>query len=239
MKRTTVGRFWAYVGVGLALGISLAGNIAAAYLRDKDPSWVALGFSAIPPAVGFLAIEIVNHNPWDNESWGKAITRVMLFVVAPGAACVSFVHLTTVALSGQVKVPENLETILDWMTAILTALLIDGLIVGSTGALLLRAKAPVIIEPVIMTTPEPAKTPAAAQVPARAPQRAVGGKKRYAAQDHPLWADWLAAHQAGAPWDAAMVVKEMARVCGTTIEAPAARALVSRWRKAAEPSTST
>lgn len=140
IPRTTVGRFWGYVGIAMALGTSLAGNIYSARLHTPgtDPTNTEIAFAGLPPLVAFIAIELVNHNPWKSISWGKYITRVLLFVVAPGSALVSFVHLTLVGLNGQgVEVPDNLQKWLNIATAILTALLIDGLILGGTAALLL------------------------------------------------------------------------------------------------------
>jgi len=138
--RTTVGRFWGYSGVLIALLVSLAGNIESAKLHTPffDPSRVEYAFAGLPPLVAFISIEIVNHNPWANIAWGKWVTRVLLFVVAPGSALVSFVHLTLVGLhSLQVPIPDWLQMWLNIATAILTALLIDGLILGGTAALLL------------------------------------------------------------------------------------------------------
>jgi hypothetical protein len=147
--RTTVGRFWGYVGVLIALLVSLAGNVESAKLHTPffDPSRVEYAFAGLPPLVAFISIEIVNHNPWANITWGKWITRVLLFVVAPGSALVSFVHLTLVGFhSLQVTVPDDLQMWLNVATAVLTALLIDGLILGGTAALLLPVRKVTVIE---------------------------------------------------------------------------------------------
>jgi len=139
----TVGRIWGYLGVALALGTSLAGNVQSARLHtpDVDPSWTEYAFSALPPLVAFVGIELVNHNPWTRIWWGKYITRVLLFVVVPGSALVSFAHLTLVGLDASaVKVPDGLQDVLNIATAILTSLLVDGMILGGTGALLLPTK---------------------------------------------------------------------------------------------------
>lgn len=237
IKRTTVGRFWAYVGVMLALGVSLAGNVAAAYLRSKDPSWVELCFAGIPPAVAFLAIEIVNHNPWANAPWGGAITKVMLFVVAPGAAIVSFVHLTTVAMAGTVVMPQQMETVLAWVTAILTALLIDGLILGATGALLLP-KTRLITEEV--KSPASAPTAAAQAIPrpklvraslARQVGQQEKDRKRWPPREHPLWNDWLAARESGSPWTASDFVLQIKTRMDRDLTTAAAATLLGRWEK--------
>lgn len=139
----TVGRIWGYLGVALALGTSLAGNVQSARLHTPlvDPSWTEYAFSALPPLVAFVGIELVNHNPWTRIWWGKYITRVLLFVVVPGSALVSFAHLTLVGLDASaVKVPDGLQDVLNIATAILTSLLVDGMILGGTGALLLPTK---------------------------------------------------------------------------------------------------
>lgn len=141
----TVGRIWGYIGVALALGTSLAGNVQSARLHTplKEPSWTEFAFSALPPLVAFVGIELVNHNPWHHISWGKWITRVLLFVVVPGSALVSFAHLTLVGLdAANVAVPDRMMTVLNIATAILTSLLVDGMILGGTGALLLPVTDP-------------------------------------------------------------------------------------------------
>lgn len=150
----TVGRFWGYIGILIALSVSLAGNVTAAYLHDKEPTWVDLGFAGIPPLVAFLSVEIVNHNPWEGTRWGGTVKWVLLAVVAPAAAIVSFIHLTTVVITGRVHdlTPEG---VLNWVTAVLTALLIDGLMFGGTAALLLPPKPePVLITGVIESVPD-------------------------------------------------------------------------------------
>lgn len=143
IPRTTVGRFWGYVAIFIALTVSLAGNVTAAYLHDKDPEWVDIGFAGIPPLVAFLSIEIVNHNPWEGTDWGPRVRWFALGVVGPAAAVVSFIHLVTVALHGRFH-GLSPDGILVWTTAVLTALLIDGLMLIGTAALLLpKPKAPV------------------------------------------------------------------------------------------------
>jgi hypothetical protein len=136
----TVGRIWGYIGVALALGTSLAGNVQSSRLHTPlvDPSWTEYAFSALPPLVAFVGIELVNHNPWGHIWWGKYITRVLLFVVVPGSALVSFAHLTLVGLDAStVTMPDQMLTYLNIATAVLTSLLVDGMILGGTGALLL------------------------------------------------------------------------------------------------------
>lgn len=137
LPSTTVGRFWGYTGILIALSVSLAGNVAAAYLHDRTPTWVDLGFAGLAPLSAFISIEIVNHNPWADETWGRAVKWVLLAVVAPAAAVVSFIHLMTVVISGRVH-DSSAEGILTWITAALTALLIDGLMFGGTAALLIK-----------------------------------------------------------------------------------------------------
>lgn len=139
----TVGRIWGYIGVALALGTSLAGNVQSSRLHTPlvKPSLTEYAFSALPPLVAFVGIELVNHNPWGRIWWGKYITWVLLFVVVPGSALVSFAHLTLVGLDAAgVTIPSEMQTYLDIATAVLTALLVDGMILGGTAALLLPLK---------------------------------------------------------------------------------------------------
>ena len=213
---TTVGRFWGYVGVFLALGTSLAGNVASAKLHTpgEDPSMTEIAFAGLPPLVAFISIELVNHNLWARVPWGKWITRILLFVVAPGSALVSFVHLTLVGLhSLGVVVPTDLQQYLSIATAVLTALLIDGLILGGTAALLLPVEVPVEDE---IVDEEPKERPRAT-TPA-----------------HPAWSEWV---QFQAKEGREPTGKEMAAMAGVT--PGAARSLMSRWRRASEKVSTT
>jgi hypothetical protein len=153
--RTTVGRFWGYVSVLVALGVSLAGNVTAAYLHapalpqlpvpfvnaeavaQADPTWVDIGIAGLPPLAAFLLIELANHNPWADTKWGPRVVSVLLWVVAPASAVVSFIHLVSVVMHGKNADVTTWEGRLNWITAVLTALLIDGLMFGGTAALLL------------------------------------------------------------------------------------------------------
>jgi hypothetical protein len=155
IPRTTVGRFWGYVSVAVAMGVSLAGNLQAARLQTPDvpPTLVEYAFAGLPPLVAFGSIELVNHNRWEDAPWGKYIVRVLMGVVAPGSALVSFVHLATVSLDASgITLDGTVDKYLHWGTSILTALLIDGLVVGGTAALLLPKEAP---ETPIPATPLP------------------------------------------------------------------------------------
>ena len=137
IPRTTVGRFWGYVSVLVALGVSLAGNVTAAYLHSPDPTWVDIGIAGLPPLAAFLLIELANHNPWDDAKWGPRVVSVLLWVVAPASAVVSFIHLVSVVMHNRNSDIGTWDGRLNWLTAVLTALLIDGLMFGGTAALLL------------------------------------------------------------------------------------------------------
>jgi hypothetical protein len=146
----TVGRIWGYTAVTLALGTSLAGNVQSAALHTPfiDPTRTEIAFAGLPPLVAFVSIELVNHNPWANVPWGRYITWVLMGVVAPGSALVSFAHLTLVGLaSQQVTVGDATMKWLNIATAVLTSLLVDGAILGGASALLLPPKPVVVAEP--------------------------------------------------------------------------------------------
>lgn len=264
MKRTTVGRFWGYVSVFIALTVSLAGNVTAALLHQQevdpsiDPSRVDIGFAGLPPLAAFLVIELVNHNPWVNTTWGPKVMKILLAVVAPGSAVVSFLHLVTVVVHDRVT-DLSVQGVLTWVTAILTALLIDGLMFGGTAALLLpkspasQPSAPVAaigaypdwreeirrqFETSVVGPVAPAPTPPAAPrqaPPVRKPAPVVkAGQKRFPPRQHPLWAAWVAADRAGAPWSPERMVEQMREVMGRTISVPAAATMIGRWEKALE-----
>lgn len=260
LPRTTVGRFWGYTGILIALSVSLAGNVAAAYLHDRTPTWVDLGFAGLAPLSAFISIEIVNHNPWADETWGRAVKWVLLAVVAPAAAVVSFIHLMTVVISGRVH-DSSPEGVLTWITAALTALLIDGLMFGGTAALLIKplatrrdwegdltAEQAKVAELETLLEAQAALLEAATTVksPARAPRKpkppvVIGtlgaqeapeerDRKRWPPREHPLWDDFVAAKATG-PWTPADLQLEMKRRMNREISLPAATMQLVRWEK--------
>lgn len=252
LRWTTVGRFWGYVGVFLALGTSLAGNVESAKLHTPfiDPTRTEIAFAGLPPLVAFVSIELVNHNPWANIAWGKWITRVLLFVVAPGSALVSFVHLTLVGLhSLQVPIPADMQQYLNVATAVLTALLIDGLILGGTAALLLPVRTVTVIEHgnrghALPSGLEKLRDEMQAEFDAQRAQlvaaiehlqnerretrKAKAPAKRVPAArpSHPAWDQWV---QFQAREGREPTGREMAEMAG--VSPGAARSLMSRWRK--------
>lgn len=260
LPRTTVGRFWGYIGILIALSVSLAGNVAAAYLHDRTPTWVDLGFAGLAPLSAFISIEIVNHNPWADETWGKAVKWVLLALVAPAAAVVSFIHLMTVVITGRVH-DGSAEGVLTWITAALTALLIDGLMFGGTAALLIKPiakrrdwEADLAAEQAKATDLQALLEQAQAQIaelatvksPARAPRKPkapvlVGSlapqetpderdRKRWPPREHPLWDSWVAA-KAVAPWTPADLQLEMKKHLNREPSLPAATMQLVRWEK--------
>lgn len=257
---TTVGRFWGYVSVFIALGVSLAGNVTAAYLHQDEvnpnvePSWVDVGFAGLPPLAAFLVIELANHNPWKNTDWGPKVLNVLLVVIAPGSAIVSFIHLVTVVVHGRATDWTTPEGILTWVTAVLTALLIDGLMFGGTAALLLPEKRQEGLEapqarpggavaglakgPATTALPKPAVSqgpprPVLSRQPvlkATLAQQQEGPKK-YRAHEHPLWDRWHADLLAGSPWSSETMVKEMKVATGRDLSRRAAAEQIRRWQK--------
>ncbi len=253
MKRTTIGRFWGYTSVFIALGVSLAGNVTAASLHGRDPDWVDLGFAGIPPLAAFLSIEIVNHNPWKDTTWGPRVRNVLLGLVAPASAVVSFIHLVSVVVADR-ETGANPEGVITWITAVLTALLIDGLMFGGTAALLLPAQGPARATPpvaaieaypnwreeirlalattaappvVVVEPPKPVK--AVAPRTPKAPVVAAPGRQRYAPREHPLWTAWLDAASQSAPWSPEQMVEQMKTVMGRNISTAAAATMIGRW----------
>ncbi len=252
MKRTTIGRFWGYTSVFIALGVSLAGNVTAASLHGRQPDWVDLGFAGIPPLAAFLSIEIVNHNPWDGTAWGPRVRKVLLGLVAPASAVVSFIHLVSVVVADR-ETGANPEGVITWITAVLTALLIDGLMFGGTAALLLPAQGPArkttptaAIEaypnwreeirlalatsaapPVVVEAPKPVRkaTPRPPKAPKVPKALVVPGRQRYAPREHPLWAAWSAER----PWTPERMVEQMRAVMGREISTAAAATMIARW----------
>lgn len=256
---TTTGRFWGYVSIFIALAVSLAGNVTAAYLHDKHPSWVDLGFAGIPPLVAFLSVEVVNHNPWTGTDWGRYVRGVLLGVVTPASAIVSFIHLTTVVITGRTH-DGSPEGVLNWITAVLTALLIDGLMIGGTAALLLpkaqkdaialqaapdwrgeleAARSALVAEfdglkaslEVEMAAKVAAMRPAPVVRATLAKQPAKTPKQRFKPHEHPLWNDWMSARQAGSPWAPEDFVLAAKKKMDKVVTPAAAQTQMGRWAK--------
>jgi hypothetical protein len=255
--RTTVGRFWGYVSVLVALSVSLAGNVTAAFLKERptpslpfpyvdravqmaaDPTWVDIGIAGLPPLAAFLVIELANHNPWAGTKWGPTVLKVLLIVVAPASAVVSFIHLVSVVMHDKVAdtTPEGL---LNWSTAVLTALLIDGLMFGGTAALLLPKSPttkPSRSKPVPQDDPTPHPEPEQPKKKPRvvratlAPQKASTDRKRWPAREHPCWPDYVDARGRGVtpnPQEWALLVSARTE---KDMDAPAARTMLGRWSK--------
>lgn len=265
--RTTTGRVWGYIGVFTGLSVSLAGNVAATYLNDAKPDKVDILAAGLPPFAVFIAIELLSRNPWRNApTWGPLVQKVVAIGVAPPAAIISFIHLVHLTIDGKTEDPFA------WAVAILTPLMIDGLLVGSTAALLLPKNPASVVPPEgvsrAQTTAAFNSTMAAftrseterkvdsavasvlaheavpngqkvTAVRARlAPQRPRTGhenglveRKRYKPREHPLWAAWLAAKDAGAPWSPDEMVQQAKTEMGKDMSVPAAATMIGRWEK--------
>jgi hypothetical protein len=177
---------------------------------------------------------------------------VLLAVVAPAAAVVSFIHLMTVVLNGRVH-DNSAEGVLTWITAALTALLIDGLMFGGTAALLIKTKAKPVIEApsevaalhemiaALTEQIEALKVKGPARKPRPKAPVVVGAlatqempeerdRKRWPPREHPLWEAWVAAKATG-PWTPSDLQLEMKKRMNREITIPAATMQLVRWEK--------
>lgn len=253
------GRMWAYLFLALGLGLSFAGNWAAAYVLEDRPDNMDLAFAGAPPVVVFGAIEVFTRNVWPATKAWQAIRWLFITFVAAPAALVSFIHLVNLFVHGR----ESNRMV--WVIAVASALMIDGLLAGCTAALLIK-RTPEPVKPVAAITAfgeptdlrphiarlerhiadalsqpprifiaEPPKTRLTVvktetkQKPER-PNTNTEPRKRFRAQDHPLWPAWLADFETGADWNAERMIKEQ-KALGNEMTDAAARALLNRWRK--------
>jgi len=90
VKRLPTGRLFAYIGVCVGLGISIAANFAHATAHKGAPSWAPY-LSASWPLLLFLALEILTRVQWSGR--GVWVARAGVAVVAVVAASLSYSHL--------------------------------------------------------------------------------------------------------------------------------------------------
>lgn len=132
MKRVAGGRGWAYTGLLLGGGFSIAANIAHSYV---PPAGAAAGWAphagavvsaVVWPVFLFVAIEILARADWPTGFWWGALRYGGLLPVALVAAGVSYQHLSgLLAFYGE-----------NHLTALFGPLAVDGLMVMATGALI-------------------------------------------------------------------------------------------------------
>lgn len=180
-----------------------------------------------PPLFVFIAIEILTKNPWHLTGWGLAVQNTMAGLVAVPAGAISFAHLAHLIIHGHER--EWLQ----WMIAIMTPLMVDGLLVGSTAALLLpvvrRLKAADVENiPDIGQKESPVTGDGLRKGETLGPPRKMSPGRGTA---DPLHAKWLAALQSGEPWTKEDMLAAMQRT-NPAATLNAARMKVNRWTDA-------
>lgn len=120
------GRRWARGVLGIALLVSLVGNVAHTYLADSEISLLLRVPGAIVwPAFTFFGIEIVVRMIWERR-WTHSVARNMVLGPAIPAAIVSYEHLHWMLTAMGER----------WFIAIIGPLVIDGMMIGCTMVLL-------------------------------------------------------------------------------------------------------
>lgn len=171
------GRRFAYVGVVVGLGVSVAANVAHAAAEGGTP-W-AMSMSGFWPLALFLALEILTRTRWAGGR-GLLVARLGVAVVALVAAALSYDHLRGLLLTfGEAP----------W-AATLGPLGVDGLMAAAAAALLSDTgrtgqhtaedvPAPVVVEDVpaarVEATREPVPVVEAAAVEGRSSSPAPRG----------------------------------------------------------------
>lgn len=207
----------------LGLSASLAANLAAGYIDNPHPNLVILFVGGAPPLIVFIAIEILTKNPWHLTGWGLYAQRTMCVLVAVPAGAISFAHLAHLIVNG------HEHEWLSWMIGILTPLMVDGLLVGSTAALLL----PVVPRYRVVTSDDGEKTGPIDSNGSqngetiRAPRKMSPGR----GTADPLHRRWREALNAGAPWDKQRMLEEMQKT-NPVATLNAARVKLKRWTDA-------
>lgn len=257
--RVAPGRLWAYLGLAIGLGISLAANEQAVYLSNPDPQGIDQLIAALPPAAAFIAIEVLIHNPWPLTLVWRRTVRAIAWGVAIPSTVVSFVHLAHLSIVHQgVTFGNGLDPdeAVALLVAFLTPLMIDGLLAASTAALMIPAAAvsretssavalrdvriitrtmPVyidrVVEKVVEKVVEGPERIVIKKVPAPTVEsvRTSAPQKRFRAEQHPLWPAWRSDLERGQPWSAERMQKELQAWGSPDATAAAARSLINRW----------
>jgi hypothetical protein len=221
MRIPSAGRIWAYIGIAVGLGISLAGNIAATHLDGAKPSSVDIAAAGVAPIAVFIAIEVLSRNPWPDQRRWTNIKWAFSMIVGPAAAIVSFIHLAELTMDGH----ETSDPVA-WTVALLTPLMIDGLLVGCTAALLIPAQEAERPTPLAEEAPAPEALIEIMPLAAQAALEPATKPARRALPAMGLRARWLAEQ-----WDDERALKEI------TAENPdrnekAVRMVLYRWKQA-------
>lgn len=160
---------WARAGLITGAALSILGNVTNTVLTPSD---VSLGqtvpLAIVWPAALFLAAEILVRVPWRNKllDW---IGRAVLLPVAAVTAIVSYLHIHHfMVMSGEVSA-----------AAVLGPLGVDGLMMGSTIALLSIRNRSIAAE-VLEAKPEPIAPLVASSIPAIAATPRTHSKPRSA-----------------------------------------------------------
>jgi len=147
----TRGRGWAYIGVLVGGGISIAANIAHSFVpppgapTDWAPQPGAVIGSMFWPILLFVAVEILVRVAWPQGFWYALLRLGGLLPVAGVAALVSFRHLSgLLAFYGE-----------DAVVSFWGPLAIDGLMVMATAALLVTGRGAPSAQPAAMPSTNP------------------------------------------------------------------------------------
>jgi hypothetical protein len=126
------GRVWAYIGLALGGGFSVALNVRHTFMPAPDaapgwtPEWLAVGLAIFWPVAVVVGIEIIARNVW-RRGWRWTLARRGgLVPVVIVAAAVSYQHASAM-------LAHYAE---DRLTVAIGPLAIDGLMVTATAALL-------------------------------------------------------------------------------------------------------
>jgi hypothetical protein len=131
MSENTSGRRWSWGGLLFGAALSVVGNVAHTCLADSTISlFLRLPFAVVWPVSLLVAVEILIRVNWTKTliSW---VGRIVLFIVAPVTAVVSYLHLhSLMQMAGE-----------DPFSTLIGPLGVDGLMLGATVALLvIRAR---------------------------------------------------------------------------------------------------
>jgi hypothetical protein len=126
------GRSWAYTGAILGATVSIAANVAHAYVppTSASPDWAprpgSVAVAVFWPVALLVALEILARSPWPDGVRWLAVRWMGLVPVGVVAAIVSYRHLS--ALLGYYGE--------DAITVAIGPLAVDGLMLMASGALL-------------------------------------------------------------------------------------------------------
>lgn len=254
LRPASAGRFWAYVGTLLGIGISAMANHAESL--HYAPEWMAVGMGTVPIFL-FISLEVLVRNRMkEHLAWWRG----GLITVAAASGITSYAHMALLVYRHTAGSEVVEYQSLTWFILLALALIVpvvpDGTMLLSTLALLFDPNKvtnesdgrpasrydyivaipdlPMVTRTIVLPSTKPivvekAEPVSTVTMSVRKPKRATTkrpskGVRFNRPEDHPLFAEWAKAEGTAGAWSD----EEFAARSGKSVGA--SRAQAGRWR---------